>query len=34
MEKDSNYRLEAGMTYQVDTFLQMEDYGFAGSREY
>ena len=28
MEKDSNYRLEAGMTYQVDTFLQMENYGF------
>ena len=28
MEKDSHYELEAGMTYQVDTFLQMENYGF------
>jgi Xaa-Pro aminopeptidase len=28
IEKGSDYRLEAGMTYQVDTFFQMDDYGF------
>ncbi len=28
IEKDSDYRLEPGMTYQVDTFFQMENYGF------